>query len=98
MPVIEGTTAIVLTIVFVTLSILDKTLLLLQRKGVFSNLYRRIHNTKHEVATSLSSMKSISSRLDDDNIDEVKELPSAVIEDVIDIADLVVDLISISKK
>jgi len=92
---IDSTTLLLLSIIFATLSISEKAVKILNKKGYLTKLSRFISKNKNKIEESIKSNKSlvIEETNDIQNIiEEIKDM-----EEIIQLTGELVDLISISQ-
>ena len=92
--IIDSTTLLLLSIIFATLSISEKAVKILNKKGYLQKLMRFISKNKNKIEESIKSNKSLIVDDDkdiDDIICEIKDM-----EEIIELTGEMVDLISIS--
>jgi len=92
--IIDSTTLLLLSIIFATLSISEKAIKILNKKGYLTKLSRFISKNKNKIEESIKSNKSLIVDDDkdiDDIICEIKDM-----EEIIELTGEMVDLISIS--
>jgi len=93
--IIDSTTLLLLSIIFATLSISEKAVKILNKKGYLQKLMRFISKNKNKIEESIKSNKSLIVDDDkeiDDIICEIKDM-----EEIIELTGEMVDLISISQ-
>lgn len=91
--IIDSMIILILGIIFSTLSLTDRCLDILKRKGVFKNISDKIHKKKLILEQAINGGKDI---MEDK---EVRRLIGEIKEDIDDVVDLkreIIDLISIS--
>ena len=92
--IIDSTTLLLLSIIFATLSISEKAIKILNKKGYLTKLSRFISKNKNKIEQSIKNNSSLIVDDDkdiDDIICEIKDM-----EEIIELTGEMVDLISIS--
>ena len=92
---IDSTTLLLLSIIFATLSISEKAIKILNKKGYLTKLSRFISKNKNKIEQSIKNNSSLIVDDDkdiDDIICEIKDM-----EEIIELTGEMVDLISISQ-
>ena len=93
--IIDSTTLLLLSIIFATLSISEKAIKILNKKGYLTKLSRFISKNKNKIEQSIKNNSSLIVDDDkeiDDIICEIKDM-----EEIIELTGEMVDLISISQ-
>ena len=90
--IIDSATLLVLSIIFASLSISEKVLLILVKKKSFIRLKNFITRNKSKIQESIKNSKSIT--IDDEYKDVIDEL--FTVEDIISISYEIIDLVKVS--
>jgi len=93
--IIDSTTLLLLSIIFATLSISEKAIKILNKKGYLTKLSRFISKNKNKIEQSIKNNSSLIVDDDkdiDDIICEIKDM-----EEIIELTGEMIDLISISQ-